>query len=74
MRKFRNKGEVLAGRCKTCPRAERCQAGCTASAVTTTGDIGENLYCIRRMEEDQIVADFSGSGDDPVTGITTGGA
>ena len=56
---FRNKHEVLSGRCRSCPHAMRCQAGCTASAVTTTGGIGENLYCIRRMEEDHLVEDFS---------------
>lgn len=56
---FRNKHEVLSGRCRSCQHAMRCQAGCTASAVTTTGGIGENLYCIRRMEEDHLVEDFS---------------
>lgn len=59
MRRFRRKHDFLTGRCKACPQAKRCLAGCTASAVTTTGDIGENLYCIRRMEEDKLVADFS---------------
>ncbi len=74
MRTFRNKGEILAGRCKTCPRAARCQAGCTASAVTTTGDIGENLYCIRRMEEDKLVEDFAISDDRPAAELRPGGA
>lgn len=48
--RFRNKVRHLTGTCKTCAFAEECRAGCTGIAVSATGTIGDNPYCIRRME------------------------
>ena len=58
-RRFRNKAAELTGRCRQCSQAERCQGGCTASALTSTGEFGDNRYCIRRMEEEQLVRMFA---------------
>lgn len=53
--RFRNKAEHLTGTCRTCPFAEACRAGCTSIAVSATGTIGDNPYCIRRMEAQEII-------------------
>jgi radical SAM protein with 4Fe4S-binding SPASM domain len=54
--RFRNKAAYLKGHCRTCPAADVCRAGCTSIAVSATSDIGENPYCIRRLESRNILS------------------
>ena len=52
---FRNKETKLTGNCAKCPKAAECRAGCSAAALSTTGKLTENLFCIRQMETEQIL-------------------
>ncbi|MEK7271157.1 MAG: radical SAM protein [Planctomycetota bacterium] len=40
-----------AGACAECPFGRLCRGGCTSLAFTTTGVVGNNPYCLRRIEE-----------------------
>ena len=55
----REKARHLTGGCKACAMAERCMGGCTAMAITSTGEFGDNRYCIRRLEETRLLQTFS---------------
>ncbi|MFB3891687.1 MAG: radical SAM protein [Phycisphaerae bacterium] len=57
-RAFREKERRLTGQCATCPYSARCRAGCTAVAVSATGDIGCNPYCIRSLETEEVLKEF----------------
>ena len=52
---FRNKEKYLSGDCLGCPAGAECRAGCTSIAMSATGEIGNNPYCIRLMESKRIV-------------------
>ena len=52
---FRNKAEYLTGGCRRCPHGPECGAGCTAIAVSATGHMGNNPYCIRQLEMENVV-------------------
>ncbi|MBN2340413.1 MAG: radical SAM protein [Deltaproteobacteria bacterium] len=54
--RFRNKQNLLTGACKQCPAADDCRAGCTSIAYSATGDIGYNPYCIRALENEEIIS------------------
>ena len=56
--RFRRKEEALSGRCATCAYGHRCKAGCTAMALSGSGKMGDNPYCVRRLEEQRIIADI----------------
>jgi radical SAM protein with 4Fe4S-binding SPASM domain len=53
--KFRNKQTVLSGACAKCPKAAECRAGCSAAALSTTGKLTENLFCVRQLETERII-------------------
>lgn len=42
--------DKLTGFCATCPYRRVCRAGCTSLAVSVTGSIYENPYCLHRVE------------------------
>jgi radical SAM protein with 4Fe4S-binding SPASM domain len=56
---FRTKHENLQGYCLTCPKSEKCRAGCPSMAFTSTGDIYDNKYCLRRIEADEILDELN---------------
>ncbi len=56
---FRNTPESLTGKCKTCPHARTCRAGCHAMAMSLTQTLTENPFCVRQLEVEQIVSDFT---------------
>lgn len=58
--RFRTKREHLTGHCQKCAFAEYCKGGCTAQAISNSGGLGENFFCIRRCEEKQLIDDFFG--------------
>jgi radical SAM protein with 4Fe4S-binding SPASM domain len=61
--RFRHKSKYLKGVCRICPTRSACRAGCTSIAVSATGDIGENPYCIRTLETEAILDGvFAGHG------------
>lgn len=41
--------DLLEGRCRTCPYASLCRAGCTTMAFALTGTIYDNPFCIQRV-------------------------
>ena len=61
--RFREKAKHLTGHCAKCAFAERCKAGCSAQAISGTGTLGENLFCVRRLEEKQLLDEFFISGN-----------
>lgn len=53
---FRDKSaERLTGRCAKCIMADRCRAGCSAAAISTTGRLTETRFCIRQVETDKML-------------------
>ena len=59
-RQFRQKEELLSGQCAKCTLGKECKAGCTAKAISSTNSIGDNTYCVRRLEERRILQDLFG--------------
>ena len=55
---FRNKETKLTGGCAKCPKAAECRAGCSAAALSTTGKLTDNLFCVRQIETEQILKTF----------------
>lgn len=55
---FRQKEHALSGMCAKCPFGRQCKAGCSAAALSTTGTLGENLFCVRRVETEKILNDM----------------
>lgn len=49
---------MLTGPCAQCPMGERCRAGCSAAALSTTGKLSETAFCIRQLETERILADI----------------
>ena len=41
---------MLAGECARCQLGPLCRAGCTTLAYFATGTLGDNPYCLRRLE------------------------
>ena len=41
--------DVLAGGCASCALATHCRAGCIGVAWASTGTIGANPYCLRKI-------------------------
>ena len=56
--RFRNKSTCLTGRCAKCPKSAECRAGCSAAALSTTGTLTENAFCVRQMETEQIIKEM----------------
>ena len=56
--RFRKKSTSLTGRCAKCPKAAECRAGCSAAALSTTGTLTENAFCVRQMETEQIIKEM----------------
>lgn len=61
---FRHKEDLLCGHCAKCPFSRICRAGCTAMAISGSGTPGDNPYCVRRLEEERILADLFGDETD----------
>lgn len=57
-RTLREKGASLTGVCKACPMAEQCRAGCTNMALSATGSIYENTYCLRHLECSRLLSEM----------------
>ncbi len=57
---LRSKERRLTGHCARCPHGAECRAGCSAMAYSATGSLGENPYCIRQRETEQILAALPG--------------
>ena len=62
--RFRHKAAHLTGHCARCAYARECRAGCSAIAVSATGSLGENPYCIRHLETRDVLAAALGSEPD----------
>jgi len=58
--RFRNKEQHLCGKCAKCSFGRICKAGCSAMAISGSGTIGDNPYCVRRLEEERILTDMFG--------------
>ena len=56
--RFRSKERELIGKCAKCSFGRQCKAGCSAAALSTTGTLGENLFCVRRVETEKILNDI----------------
>lgn len=56
---FRNKIDYLENNCKNCHQNQKCKAGCTSIAFSVTGKIGSNPYCIRSMESEELINNFT---------------
>lgn len=59
-RYFRHKEVLLSGQCRVCPFAEKCQGGCTAMALSQGGGVGDNRYCVRRLEAKRLLEQVFG--------------
>lgn len=59
-RQFRDKEKFLGGACAKCSYGEVCRAGCAGIAYSATGSIGNNPYCIRALETEDILAEIAG--------------
>ncbi len=42
-----------SGFCAACPHGTRCEGGCTAMAVTSSGRRGDNAFCLYRLEMEE---------------------
>ena len=62
--RFRYKERYLCGHCAKCAFGRICRAGCTAMAISGSGAIGDNPYCMRRLEEQRILSDLFGEAAD----------
>ena len=51
---FRRRQEHLSGSCGGCEVREKCGGGCAAMALSSTGKLGENSYCIRQIEKERL--------------------
>lgn len=59
--RFRGKTSAdLTGVCAKCAVAEKCRAGCSAAALSTTGTLGETRFCIRQLETESMLEDLLG--------------
>ncbi len=57
-KRFRRKEELLSGHCAKCAFGQVCKAGCSAMALSSTDSLGDNTYCVRRMEEQRMLNDL----------------
>ena len=57
---FRNREKNLQGSCALCEFGSRCGAGCAAMALSSTGRMGENSYCIRQIESERLTSTLWG--------------
>lgn len=57
---FRESPESLTGKCKECPHARACRAGCHAMAFSLTGTLTENPFCVRQIEVERFVSEIAG--------------
>jgi radical SAM protein with 4Fe4S-binding SPASM domain len=55
---FRQRSKNLSGACNDCTFNDQCLGGCAAMAISTTGKLSENSYCIRQIEEEEIVREI----------------
>ncbi|MDD3153522.1 MAG: radical SAM protein [Victivallaceae bacterium] len=56
---LRRKEEHLTGACARCPHGKICRAGCSAMGESSSGGIGDNDYCLRKMEQKQFIQEFT---------------
>lgn len=56
--RFRHKCTELTGRCAHCVKARECRAGCSAAALSTTGTLTENHFCVRQFETEQMLTEM----------------
>lgn len=56
--RFRGKPGKLTGSCAKCPKAAECRAGCSAAALSTTGSLTENRFCVRKIEMKRILSEM----------------
>ncbi len=47
-----HKEQTLTGFCRQCVYRRICRGGCTTLRYTTTGGLGENHYCLYRMDQE----------------------
>ncbi|MBZ0273980.1 radical SAM protein [bacterium] len=45
--------DKMTGNCSGCALAQSCSAGCSVLAYRTTGEMFNNPYCLRKMENDE---------------------
>ena len=59
-RAFRTRENHLTGTCFECDHKSICRGGCAAMALSATGSLSQNTYCIRQLEEEEIREDLWG--------------
>lgn len=56
---FRDSPEALTGKCKMCPHALTCRAGCHAMAYSLTQTLTENTFCVRQLEVEHFISEVA---------------
>ena len=56
---FRDDPKSLTGKCKICPHAATCRAGCHAMAYSLTQTLTENHFCVRQLEVEHFISEFT---------------
>ena len=56
---FRESPKSLTGKCKICPYAATCRAGCHAMAYSLTETLTENTFCVRQLEVEHFISEFT---------------
>jgi radical SAM protein with 4Fe4S-binding SPASM domain len=57
--RFRHKERLLTGHCASCAFGLECRAGCSAMAHSATGSIGQNPYCLRHLETEELLSQLA---------------
>ena len=56
---FREDPKSLTGKCKICPHAATCRAGCHAMGYSLTQTLTENHFCVRQLEVEHFISEFT---------------
>ena len=56
---FMEDPKSLTGKCKICPHAATCRAGCHAMAYSLTQTLTENHFCVRQLEVEHFILEFT---------------
>ena len=56
---FRDDPKSLTGKCKICPHASTCRAGCHAMAYSLTQTLTENPFCVRQLEVEHFISEVT---------------
>jgi radical SAM protein with 4Fe4S-binding SPASM domain len=56
---FRDEPKSLTGKCRICPHAKICRAGCHAMAYSLTRTLTENPFCVRQLEADDFISEIT---------------